>query len=188
MEYSELKEQTWIYFDNKYHFVQELNEGFIRLAYSPIEYIPILKTRLPNDAKIVEPNKYVVNETVLYIGEHETAYNKTGVIKFVTEYASYSPYQIHIGDEMIWASPFDLAPIHYYTLYQMYRHDKELKGYIKELQDYYDQWPQFTEGEQALYHEQTVTVLHKKYYGQYEIKVDEKTETVHVSALTKLSN
>lgn len=25
MEYSELKEQTWIYFDNKYHFVQELN-------------------------------------------------------------------------------------------------------------------------------------------------------------------
>jgi len=63
MEYSELKEKTWIYFDNKYHFVQELNEGFILLAYSPIEYIPILKTLLPNDAKIVEPNKYVVNET-----------------------------------------------------------------------------------------------------------------------------
>lgn len=75
-----------------------------------------------------------------------------------------------------------------YTLYQMYRHDKELKGYLKELQDYYDQWPRFTEGEQALYHEQTVTVLHKKHYGQYEIKVDDKTETVHVSALTKLSN
>jgi hypothetical protein len=113
MEYSELKEKTWIYFDNKYHFVQELNEGFILLAYSPIEYIPILKTLLPNDAKIVEPNKYVVNETVLYIGEHEIAYNKTGVIKFVTEYASYSPYQIYVGNEMIWASPFDLAPIHY---------------------------------------------------------------------------
>lgn len=48
MEYSELKEKTWIYFDNKYHFVQELNEGFILLAYSPIEYIPILKT-LEND-------------------------------------------------------------------------------------------------------------------------------------------
>lgn len=75
-----------------------------------------------------------------------------------------------------------------YTLYQIYSVDKELKRYIKELQDYYDQWPQFTEGEQALYQEQTVTVLHKKDYGQYEIKVNDKTETVHDSALTKLSN
>lgn len=75
-----------------------------------------------------------------------------------------------------------------YELYQMYRANKELQGYVKELQDYYDQWPQFTEGEQALYQEQTVTVLHKKDYGQYEIKVDGKTETVHDSALTKLSN
>jgi hypothetical protein len=75
-----------------------------------------------------------------------------------------------------------------YEFYQMYRYDKELKRIIEELKDYYDQWPGFTEGEQALYQEQTVTVLHKKDYGQYEIKVDDKTETVHDSALTKLSN
>ena len=64
-----------------------------------------------------------------------------------------------------------------YEFYQMYRYDKELKRIIEELKDYYDQWPGFTEGEQALYQEQT-----------YEIKVDDKTETVHDSALTKLSN
>lgn len=58
-----------------------------------------------------------------------------------------------------------------YEFYQMYRYDKELKRIIEELKDYYDQWPGFTEGEQALYQEQTVTVLHKKIMANTKSKL-----------------
>ena len=134
MEYSELKEQTWIYFDNKYHFVQELNDGFVLLAYSPIEYISIPKTMFPTHAKIVEPNKYVVNETVLYIGEHETAHNKKTQIIYVGEYEKFKNkfgiiktidpndarltygilFDKEVGfDDELWVSAFDILPIDY---------------------------------------------------------------------------
>lgn len=113
MEYSELQGKTWIYIDNKYHFVEWVNDGFVLLAYSSTEYKMTPKTLFPIHAKPVEPNKYNVNETVLYLGKHEKAHNKTGLIKLVAKDASYSQYRIHVGNEMIWASPFDLAPVNY---------------------------------------------------------------------------
>jgi len=73
----------------------------------------IPKFKFPDHAKPVEPNKYNVNETVLYLGKHKTAYNKTGVIRIIAKDACYSQYRIHVGNELIWASPFDLAPVNY---------------------------------------------------------------------------
>ena len=119
MEYSELREQTWIQLDNEYYFVEVVRDEYCQLIKSIAEDKTLKKAQFPlANIQVVEPNEYKVETQIIYVGEYEKFKNKFGVIKTIDPNDARLTYGIlfnkEVGfDDELWVSAFDILPIEY---------------------------------------------------------------------------
>ena len=134
MEFHEMKEETWIHYENEYHYVYEDNGNFFEIltsAWSPETRQSLFETEFPIDAKIVEPPKYQKGQLVFYKGLDRMKFMKPYDIKIVffdTNYIdkigtidivqledklySYRLYFPH-HQTNLWATPYEVEPVDY---------------------------------------------------------------------------
>ena len=118
MEFHEMKEETWIHYENEYHYVYEDNGNFFEIltsAWSPETRQSLFETEFPIDAKIVEPPKYQKGQLVFYKGFDTNYIDKIGTIDIVQLEDKLYSYRLYFPHHQtnLWVTPYEVEPVDY---------------------------------------------------------------------------
>ena len=117
MKFGDVKENMWVQYDNSPVWIYETTDIHCRAQRrtTGLEYLILYPEDFENkDIANIEPPKYSLNETFLYVGRRIELRDKLATIKAMDEDSVVLPYGVVIDTTTkLWVTPFELQPINY---------------------------------------------------------------------------